>query len=426
MDYPKLEVFQYDTLFLLSAPIMGHHGQSFNRVQKVVMNCDVIVLGGGLVGGATALALAKSGLKVVVLDQVDPSSLASAASDGRTTAIALGSCHYLESLGLWHPLHAHAEPITEIYVTTQGSSAHLHYGAKESDGKPLGFIVDNWRLRTATLEQVKNHPHITLIAPDHMQDLHETETHVEIQTQSGVVLKAPLCVVAEGRGSATRQRLGITTKSVPYHQTALVAIVGHTRDHEGAAYEHFLPTGPFALLPMPGKRSTLVWSCTTALAERLQSLSPDQFAAEMQQVFGPTLGDLSLESQIWAYPLVAQLPKTILKGRFVLIGDAAHVMHPVAGQGFNLGLRDTYELAKTLAETHALGLDPMTQMQAYARTRQMDTYSMLGITHGLIRLFSNNAKSVGLLRGLGLGLVNRIGPVKRLLARHAMGLREGA
>ncbi len=390
------------------------------------MNCDVIVLGGGLVGGTAALALARNGLRVAVVDKVDPGILASAESDGRTSAIALGSSDYLHSLGLWGSLQDHAEPIREIYVTTEGGRSHLHYGENESDGRPLGFIVDNWRLRTATLQALQNHPNITLCAPDEVSHFQETQTFVEITTQSGQILKAPLCVVAEGRDSATRQRLAIPTKAVSYNQTALVAIVGHGREHEGAAYEHFLTTGPFALLPMPGKRSTLVWSCTHQLAGYLQGLVPEAFTAEMQKVFGPALGELRLESKLWAYDLSIQLPKTTVKGRFVLIGDAAHVMHPVAGQGFNLGLRDTMDLAGALAETHALGLDPLSAMDAYARARKVDTYSMLGITHGLIRLFSNNLNSLGLLRGLGLGVVNRLPPVKRLLARHAMGIREGA
>jgi len=408
---------------------------------------EVLVAGGGMVGLAFAIALAEAGVDVVVVDRLDPAQQRDEASDGRSSAIARGSQQALAVLGLWDGMAPAAAPIIDIRISdgrlgtfrSGGASAlHLHFAsgdvAEENDARPLGYIVENTAIKRASLDRARAVKNVDLRAPADIAELQRRPGGVTARLSDGSTIRARLVVAADGRRSATREAAGIKIMEIDYGQTAIVATVAHDLPHDGVAHEHFLPSGPFALLPMTdvkddaGKvvhRSSLVWTEKRALVAAMMALDEEAFALELQRRFGNSLGRLSLwGGRRWSYPLTLLHAERYIDTRLALIGDAAHGIHPIAGQGLNLGLRDVASLAECIVDARRLGLDigSATVLERYQRWRRLDNMALIAATDSLNRLFSNDLPPVRLLRDLGLAAVNRMPPLKRFFMRHAMGL----
>jgi len=385
----------------------------------------VVIAGGGLVGGCLALGLARHGVRSAVIDRLAPHQGISPTFDGRASAISAAGQTLLEAVGLWRHLAARAQPILEIRVSDGPSLLFLHYDHRDLGEGPLGYMVENRHLRQAiAAEMVAHAALIDVIAPAAATGLRQDADRAAVRLDDGRELAAPLVVAAEGRISALRAAAGIALTGWSYDQTAIVATIGHERPHHGIAHERFLPAGPFAILPLAGGHSaSLVWTETAAHAPRYLALPDADILAEIAERVGGFLGELHLIGPRFSYPLGLQYAASYVKGRLALIGDTAHGIHPIAGQGLNLGLRDVAALTEIVVDNVRLGLDPAhpAGLDRYERWRRADNLLMAGVTDVLNRLFSNNVAPVRLARDLGLDIVNRIAPLKRFFMRHAMG-----
>ncbi|MFC3227268.1 UbiH/UbiF/VisC/COQ6 family ubiquinone biosynthesis hydroxylase [Marinibaculum pumilum] len=405
------------------------------------LRADIAVVGGGLVGLAMAVALARVGASVAVVDRMAPSVQLQPEFDGRASAIAQANVRYLTALGVWQHLPPTAE-IRQIRVSDGGSPFFLHYdcrdlerkGAAGGGGEPLGRMVENRHLRMALARTAADLPGIRLVAPAAVAGYRPGAaggSHVDLDMADGRVLRARLCIAADGRASAMRALAGIEVQGWDYPQSGIVCTVRHSLPHDGIAQERFLPSGPFAILPLtdaddgmaPMHRASIVWTERQEAVEAYMALDDAAFAGEVARRFGDYLGPLRLEGPRWSYPLAFQIARDLVAPRLALIGDAAHGIHPIAGQGLNLGLRDVARLADELAGPLGLGLDPGAPdvLRRYAGGRRFDTVLMGVVTDGLNRLFSNDDPGLRLVRSLGLSAVDRVPPLKRLLMRHAMG-----
>lgn len=390
---------------------------------------DVLIVGGGMVGLSLAAALGGAGLNIAVVDREDPGAALAASYDGRASAIAFGSRRVLETAGVWAGMEGEAEPILDIRVSDGASPLFLHFDHSEVGGEPLGHIVENRATRRALHERVAGIAGVSLHAPAEITGLETTAGAVQATLSNGARITAPLLVAADGRNSALRRRAGIAVTAWRYKQTGIVCTMGHERPHRGIAHERFLPSGPFAVLPMTddprhGYRSSIVWTERTALAPAMMALGDKQFSAELAQRFGPWLGAVRVLGRRWSYPLSLLNAARYVGDRLALIGDAAHAMHPIAGQGLNLGIRDVAALAEVLVDAKRLGLDLGSAgvLQRYQRWRRVDAVVLLAATDVLNRLFSNDIAAVRLARDIGLAAVNRLGPVRRFFMRHSMGV----
>lgn len=389
----------------------------------MIERCYIAVVGGGMNGLTAALALAREGHSVTMIEREAPAVLSADGFDGRVSSIAWGSRLVLENLGAWEAMTPHAQPIQEIRVSDRDAPLFLHYDHKDVGDHPLGYILENRYIRRALDAAVAAEPGITVLAPASVTAMQRDATGADLTLADGRVLRCSLVVGCDGFRSGVREMAGIGHRTIAYGQTGIVCTVEHERDHRGIAHERFLPAGPFAILPVPGNRSSLVWTEKDAIAERVLQLEPEAFLEEIAWRFGDFLGDLKLAGPVWSYPLTLVLAHHATAPRLVLVGDAAHRIHPIAGQGYNLGIRDIAVLAEVLGENRRLGLDPgnAVALADYARRRRVDTFSLVAVTDGLNRLFSNAIPPVALARDLGLGAVERIPPLKRLFMRHAMG-----
>lgn len=387
-------------------------------------SADVLIVGGGPVGGTLACALSAAGMEVIAVDQADPAAGLDAGFDGRASSIALGSQRILDALGLWAGMEPHAAPIRHIRVSEGESPLFLHYDERDTGGPPFGYMVENRFIRKALFDRIPTLDTVRLLAPARVDGLERSGSGVEARLADGRRISARLIVGADGRASGVRAGAGIRVTGWPYRQTAIVCTVAHERPHDFVAHEHFLPTGPFAVLPLLGNRSSIVWTERKDLAPAIMALDEAEFLAELEHRFGDYLGRLRVVGPRWSYPLSLQHAETAIALRLALVGDAAHAMHPIAGQGLNMGLRDVAALTEVLAEARRLGLDigADTVLERFQRWRRFDNTLMLAMTDGLNRLFSNAIGPVRLARGLGLAAVNRMPPLKRLFVRSAMGL----
>lgn len=393
------------------------------------LSCDAIVLGGGLVGLSTATALGQAGLSVIAVDRETPSLAAADPFDGRGSAIAWGSAQALRGIGLWAMLEPHAAPIDEIRVSDGESRLFLHYDHEQVGGDPLGYIIENRFTRRALYARLAALQTVTLLAPAQAVRVARASGGVEVGLADGRTIRARLAIAADGRDSPTRTSAGIGVMRWSYHQTGIVCSITHEKPHRGMAHERFLPAGPFAVLPLPDSetgahRSSIVWTERDELVPAMMALDDAQFAQEIAYRFGDSLGAIAVAGPRWAYPLSLLQADRYTDLRLALAGDAAHVMHPIAGQGFNLGLRDVAALAECVVDAHRLGLDigGADVLERYARWRRFDTVALLAVTDGLVRLFSNDVAPVRLVRDLGLGIVQQLPGLKRFFMRHAMGV----
>lgn len=401
------------------------------------LKADILIVGGGMVGLTAAVACAQAGFQVIALDRAPLAGQLDAAFDGRVSAIAAGSRRALEGIGLWNHVLAHgnvAEPIRDIRVSDDDSFAFVHYDSrtlakKDEAPEPFGHIVENRVIRAALAARLAELPNLTLLAPVELAGIVNEPARAVATLSDGRIVHATLVVAAEGKDSALRTQRGIAVTRWSYPQSAIVCTVAHEESHGGIAHERFLPAGPFAILPMTDDvegrhRSSLVWTERENLASTYLSLNKADFDAEIARRVGGFLGRVESVGPRWSYPLSLLHAERYSDERLVLIGDAAHTIHPIAGQGLNLGLRDVAALAEVLVDAQRLGLDiGFGEVLAnYERWRRFDNVLLAGITDGLNKLFSNSHGPLALARRLGFRAVNRAGPLKGFFMKHAMGL----
>ena len=386
---------------------------------------ELLIAGGGLIGLLLGVACAGAGLDVAIADRQDPGTMLGEGFDGRSSAIAYGSRRVLDALGLWPEVAAEAEPIREIRVADDGSPLFLHYDHRELDAAtPLGYIVENRVLRRILFERIRSLESLSFLAPLDVDAVATSSLAAVATLSDGRTIAVRLIAAADGQESRLRRDAGVRTIEWRYRQTGIVTTVQHERPHCGIAVEHFLPAGPFAILPMTGNRSSIVWTERAELAARLVALPDAAFETEIAARFGDFLGAVEPVGPRWTYPLGLMLAERYVAERLALVGEAAHVIHPIAGQGLNLGIRDVATLAELVIDRRRLGLDigDPDLLGHYQRWRRLDTLALAAVTDGLNRLFSNELAPLRLARDLGLAAVNRLPPLKRLLMRDAMGL----
>ena len=398
---------------------------------------EVIVVGAGLTGSLLGAALGRCGLRTAVIDRTSPATMRAAAFDGRTTAVALATQRLYAAIGLWPRLAPVAAPILGIRISDAGSDGrpsplHLHFDHRQAtradDAPPMGWIVENRHLRQALLDRLDELPAIELLAPAEVVTTSCGEARAEVTLADGRHLEAPLLVSCEGRGGDARRRGGIRTLAWRYPQTAIVCVARHERPHGGIAHEKFLPGGPFAILPMTdaddgSHRCSIVWTERPEIARAVLALDDTNFSAELARRFGPHLGAVAVVGPRQSHPLSLLHAADYVEQRLALVGDAAHGIHPIAGQGYNLGARDVAALVEVLLEARRLGLDigAADVLARYERWRRFDNTTLVAATDLLNWLFSNDLAPLRLLRDTGLAAVQRLPPLKQLFMQHAMG-----
>lgn len=395
---------------------------------RAVLTADVVVLGGGLAGLTLATALAGAGVPTICIDRDSPDRQGGDDFDIRTTAVAYASMKVLEAAGIWSFMEPDAGPILDIRVADRFSPLFVHYDHRdvEIDGasRPLGWIVDNKDIRRALFARAAQLPGLTHLAPAAATAVERDATGTTIRLTDGRSVRARLAVGADGRKSLVRESAGIGVRRWRYDQTAVVCTIRHSEPNRGIAVEHFLPDGPFAVLPMTENRCSIVWSERSQWADSYINMPEDQFIRELQRRSGGYLGEIELLTRREGWPLSAMLADRFVADRVALVGEAAHAVHPIAGQGLNLSLRDVAALAEAVVDAWRLGLDVggVETLDRYQRRRRFDTLTLAAVCDGLVHLFSNDFGPMRLARGLGLAAVNRLPPVKRFLMRHAMGV----
>ncbi len=388
---------------------------------------DVIIIGGGLIGLTQALALAAHGITSHVIDRADPEAMLAAGFDGRTSAISSSSMKMLEALGLGDALAGKGCPIEQIWVSDGLKPGALDFVPGADDGY-LGQMFENHLLRRTLYEAAKAHHAIQLHMPVSIVSKHREAFGATVTLGGGEVLSADLLIVAEGRQSQTREEAGIKIAHWQYKHSAMVGAIFHEKPHNNVAYEIFYPSGPFAVLPMldndDGRhRSAIVWSVDKADAPGYMKLSPRGYSAELEKAMGGILGEVELAAPLSAYRLGFHHAGAITSERLVLIGDSAHGIHPIAGQGLNLGLRDVASLTEVLVDGARLGLDlaDAQLLERYARWRSIDTLMVAMSTDTLNRLFSIPGKTASAVRRFGMGMVQRTAPAKAFFMAEARG-----
>jgi 2-octaprenyl-6-methoxyphenol hydroxylase len=384
---------------------------------------DVIILGGGLVGLTLAIALDKHGLSSIVVDPVDPQKTITAQYDGRATAVASASWRMLETIGVGERLEGQGCPIETIRVSDGLEPGGLQF-EPPADDDPLGIMFENRLLRAALRDTAMACKNVTLLMPAKPAEVVRDMNGVRVALEDSRLVAAPLLIGAEGRNSPTRESANIPVARWSYEHAAIVATVTHERHHENAAYEIFYPTGPFAILPMlPGTRSAMVWSIPARDSTAMLDLPDRAMAAEIEKRMGWFLGRIELAGPRSFYRLGFHHAATITAQRMALVGDAGHGIHPIAGQGLNLGFRDAAALAQVLVEGARLGLDlgDAQLLSRYERWRSLDTFMVAAATDGLTRLYGIPGRTASAVRRLGMGAVQRMGPLKDRLMAEARG-----
>lgn len=392
-------------------------------------DADVIIVGGGLNGPLLALALASAGLSVVVLDAADRAEMARTDFDGRAYALSVSSRRMLEALGLWSGLAPQAEAIRDMRISGGRAGAGaapwaLHFDHRDIEEGPMGhFLEDRW-LRAALLGAAEAAPGVTLRFGAQVTAQAEEPGAIAVTLADGSVLRAALLVGCDGRRSGVAARAGLRRLGWDYAQSSLVCAVTHALPHDGTAFQMFLPEGPLAILPLPGLRASIVWTETRARAEAIQALDDADYLAVLRPRFGDFLGEIALTGARYCYPLGLSLAERLVAGRVALAGDAAHGIHPLAGQGLNLGFRDAAALAEVVADAARRGQDigAPDVLAAYQRWRRFDAALLAATTDGINRLFSNDNPLLRAGRDFGMGLVGRMPGLKRRFIREAAGL----
>ena len=393
---------------------------------------DIIIGGGGFAGLALARALAASvgaGFRVAVIEQAPRRGSGSSRSDGRAVAISAASKKLLDAIGVWPRLAQDAQPIRHIDITDSGLDAAvrlpvLGYENVLDGDLAASFMVENAVLRAALEATIAGTPEVTVMQPHTIRAMTAGEASIEVRLDDGRALRAPLLIAADGRRSGLREMARIKSVSWSYPQIAITVIVGHELPHEARATQHFLPAGPFAILPLTGNRCCITWTEGAGAGRAIMALDDANFLAQVEQRFGHQLGRLALLSPRASWPLEMSLARTFRARRLALIGDAARSVHPIAGQGLNLAMRDVAALSEVVAEAARLGLDigGGEVLERYERWRRFDGLVSAAAFDGLNRLFSNDSALLRAMRDVGLGLVDRLPGLKGLLIKEAAGL----
>jgi 2-octaprenyl-6-methoxyphenol hydroxylase len=391
-------------------------------------DADILIVGGGLNGPCLALACAQAGLTSIVIDALPEEVRSGTGFDGRSYALALASVRMLGALGLWADLAPHAQPILQIKASDgragEGAAPFfLHFDSAELEEGPMGHMLEDRYLRRTLLDAMAADARITH-RPGTTVTAQKTDSAAEVTLADGSTLAGRLLIGADGRRSGTAERAGIRRTGWDYGQTALVCAIAHEHPHHGIAHQFFMPPGPLAILPLPGNRSSIVWSETHADAKRLMDAEDAAFLDHLRPRFGDFLGEISLAGQRYSYPLNLTIANAFVADRLALVGDAAHGVHPIAGQGLNLGLRDVGALAEVLADAHRRGEDIAAAdvLARYQSWRRFDTATLALATDGVNRLFSNDNPVLRTIRDLGMGAVSSVPGLRRAFMRQAAGL----
>ena len=389
---------------------------------------DILIVGGGLNGPALALALAQAGRSVTVIDALPETVRKDAAFDGRGYALALASVRLLRRIGVWERVEDHAQPMLEIKVSDgragEGPSPFfLHFDHAEIEEGPMGHMIEDRYLRRALLDAMDEAEGITQVT-DSVSAQEVDARGVTLTLASGKTVSGRMVVGCDGRASGTAVRAGIRRTGWGYGQTALVAAVAHELPHHGIAHQFFMPPGPLAILPLPGNVSSIVWSESEATAASFAALSDDDFMEVLRPRFGDFLGEISLKGKRYTYPLGLTIANSFVAERLALVGDAAHGMHPIAGQGLNAGLRDVGALAQVLGEAARRGEDFAAPdvLARYQQWRRFDTATLAAVTDATNRLFSNDNPVLRLGRDIGMGVLGAMPGLRRGFIREAAGL----
>ena len=393
-------------------------------------DADIVIAGGGLNGPALALALAQGGLRVMVVDARPAPARAEAGFDGRAYALALASRRLLQVIGVWEKVADKAQPMRQIKAS-DGHAGHgaapwfLHFDSAEIEEGPMGFMLEDRHLYRSFLEAMESTPNVTLVSGDTVSGQETGADGIRVTLGSGRVLTARLLVGCDGRGSGVAARAGIRRQGWGYGQTALVTAIWHEKDHGGTAQQFFMPSGPLAILPLPGgHHSSIVWSETEAAAAAIQALEDEGYLQALRPRFGDFLGEIKLAGARFTYPLSLSLAEKFVMPRLALVGDAAHGVHPIAGQGLNLGLRDVAALAEVVIEATRRGEDigAIDVLERYQRWRRFDATSLALGMDAFNRLFSNDNPILRFGRDLGMGVISAVPGLRRGFMRQAAGL----
>lgn len=400
------------------------------HIWRMEHDSDILIAGGGLNGATLALALAQGGLRVTLVDALPESTRTAADFDGRAYALALTSVRLLRALGLWARVADNTQPILEIKVSDgragEGPSSpfFLHFDHAEIEEGPMGHMCEDRFLRHALAEAMAEQGNITQISGAVIETQQVSPDHVAVTLRSGPRLSARLLVGADGRASGTAHRAGISRSGWGYAQTALVAAIQHDLPHHGIAHQFFMPAGPLAILPLPGNVSSIVWSESAETAAQFETLNDAEFIEVLRPRFGDFLGDIHLRGQRYSYPLGLSLAEHFIAPRLALVGDAAHGLHPLAGQGLNAGLRDVAALAQVLQEACQRGEDIAAPdvLARYQQWRRFDTMALAMATDFSNRAFSNDNPLLRFGRSLGMAAIDTLPGLRRGLIREAAGL----
>lgn len=388
---------------------------------------DIVIVGGGLNGPALALALAGEGLRVAVIDALPATARTEAGFDGRGYALSIASMRLLDAIGVWQAVADHAQPIEHVQVS-DGKPGHgaapflLEFDRTAIETGPLGYMIEDRFLRRALMEAMAAADRITQIEGTVRSQ--EVGADATVTLTDGTIVHGALLVGCDGRASGTCRRAGIKRTGWGYGQTALVCAISHDLPHHGTAHQFFMPSGPLAILPLPGNQSSIVWTESDANAARINALSDADYLDVLRPRFGDFLGEIALAGNRFTYPLNLTIANRFVASRVALVGDAAHGMHPIAGQGLNAGLKDVAALAEVLVLAHRRGEDigMINVLERYQEWRRFDTATLALATDTFNRLFSNDNPLLRTVRDIGMGVVNGLPGLRRNAAREAAGL----
>ena len=385
---------------------------------------DVVIVGGGMVGAALACALGNTALKVAVLDHAPAAAPPDHSYDQRVSAVTLASQAFFENVGAWDGMaRRRISPVREMRVWSEGGQGAIHFDAAEIGEACLAWIIENSVMRNALLERLQHFTNVHYLCPVQVQDINLTEEAATLTLQDGRNLRTRLLVGADGADSAVRRAAEIETQSLNLNQKGIVATVITGKPHEQIARQRFLATGPLAFLPLDEPRScSIVWSADSARADQLLALDDAAFIAELQNAFGDALGQIETIGPRAAFPLALSHAKAYTAARVALIGDAAHTVHPLAGQGVNLGFLDAAALAEVLLDAGEKDIGAHLVLRRFERWRKGGNLSMIAVTGGFRYLFGNDLPLISQLRNVGLELANSVTPMKNFIMRRASGL----
>ncbi|MFN7038581.1 MAG: UbiH/UbiF/VisC/COQ6 family ubiquinone biosynthesis hydroxylase [Alphaproteobacteria bacterium] len=389
------------------------------------MKSDVIIIGGGIIGVTLACALAKQNISTILIEQRNIKSMKSNVTDGRASAISYGSKLILEKYDLWRNIEQYAGPIEQIRVTDSNSPLFLHFDNKYVESQTLGFMVENHKMLAELHNEAEKIKNLTILEGNY-NTIQRNSYDVKVEIGNHII-ESSLLVAADGKNSSVRQKANIGIRQSFFKQSAIVCNVKHELNHENIAQEKFFPNGPFAILPLlGGHSSSIVWTESTKLAEIYLGMDEKEFIYNLSLKFGNYLGELELISEVYSYPLSSLYCEKYYKERLVLVGDAAHSIHPIAGQGLNLGIKDVEALVEILNKYKSLGLDIGSEsiLVEYQNQRKDDNLAMIAITTMLNTIFSNKNFPLNALRKLGLSAVNTFPSAKKFFMKYAMGIRN--